>query len=73
MSRKKVSNEIIYQELNNLTNLYYHNCSIKELLKYISDTANLSVILTTSSFGVISTYFSEEQMAELSVDQIVPI
>ena len=73
MSRKKVSNEIIYQELNNLTNLYYHNCSIKELLKYISDTATLSVILTTSSFGVISTYFSEEQMAELSVDQIVPL
>ena len=54
MSRTKVNNETIYQELDKLASLYYSHCSVKDILKYLSDLTSLSVILTSSSFEVLS-------------------
>ena len=73
MSRTKVNNETIYQELDKLASLYYSHCSVKDILKYLSDLTSLSVILTSSSFEVLSAYFWEDQLANLAYDRILPL
>ena len=73
MSRTKVNNETIYQELDELASLYYSHCSVKDILKYLSDLTSLSVILTSSSFEVLSAYFWEDQLANLAYDRILPL
>ena len=73
MSKKKINNEMIYQELDRLASLYYSHCSVKDILKYISDLTSLSVILTSPSFEVLSAYFYNSQLANLVSDQIIPL
>ena len=73
MSKKKINNEMIYQELDRLASLYYSHCSVKDILKYISDLTSLSVILTSPSFEVLSAYFYNSQLADLVSDQIIPL
>ena len=37
---------LLWQELDKLASLYYSHCSVKDILKYLSDLTSLSVILT---------------------------
>ncbi len=57
MKQNTINEKKIYQELIRVSNLYYSNCTIQDMLNYISNISGFVVVLTDSAYQPLSGQF----------------
>lgn len=77
MKQNTINEKKIYQELIRISNLYYSNCTVRDMLNYISNISGFITVLADSAYQPIAARFptsSARQETDLSKSlNIIPL